>query len=51
MEHGLEVHLPFIWKVFGPKVKIIPLIVGDIDLTLFLHYFMICFQTQRLSNC
>ena len=28
MEHGLEVHLPFIWKVFGPKVKIIPLVVG-----------------------
>tara|TARA_Y100001954_G_scaffold239465_1_gene314354 strand:- start:4471 stop:5265 length:795 start_codon:yes stop_codon:yes gene_type:complete len=31
MEHGLEVQLPFIWQVFGPKVKIIPLVVGNID--------------------
>lgn len=34
MEHGLEVHLPFIWKVFGPLVKIIPLVVGQSDFKL-----------------
>ena len=31
MEHGLEVQLPFIWKSFGPKVKILPLVVGFSD--------------------
>ena len=31
MEHGLEVQLPFIWKVFGAKVKIVPLVIGQVD--------------------
>ena len=34
MEHGLEVHFPFIWKVFGPQVKITPLVVGLADFEL-----------------
>ncbi len=28
-EHGLEVHLPFIEKVLGPDVSLVPLLVGD----------------------
>ena len=31
MEHGLEVQLPFINKVFGNDIRIVPLIVGDIS--------------------
>lgn len=27
-EHGLETHLPFVHKLFGEKIKIVPLIVG-----------------------
>lgn len=29
-EHSLEVHIPFIQRVFGKEVKILPFIVGDV---------------------
>ena len=32
MEHGLEVQLPFITKIFGEEVQIIPLVVGEISI-------------------
>ena len=30
-EHSLEMHMPYIYKVFGNKVNIIPIIVGVND--------------------
>ena len=30
-EHSIEMHLPFIAKVLGKNVKIIPILTGPVD--------------------
>lgn len=30
-EHSIEMHLPFIIKALGKKVKIVPIMVGPVD--------------------
>ncbi len=31
-EHSLEMHLPYIKKVFGDKIKLLPIMVGNLSL-------------------
>lgn len=31
-EHSLELHLPYIKKVFGDKIKLLPIMVGNLTI-------------------